>query len=230
MRYPGGKGRCFKHLISLMGAHDTYIETHLGGGAAMRQKKPAKRNIGIEIDSAVVAAWRAEPKPACEILQGDAVELLRTFRFEGNELVYSDPPYLRSTRRKQWIYRHDYEVADHIQLLEVLKQLPCAVMISGYRNSLYDQMLADWRSVEIPGDSHTGPRVEVVWMNYPEPAVLHDVSHVGGDFRARELIKRRRNGLVRRIGGLHNHERHALFERLAAEHGDELRRVLGGAP
>lgn len=230
MRYPGGKGRCFKHLISLMGEHDTYIETHLGGGATMRQKKPARRNIGIEIDPMVVAKWRAEPNSVCEIVHGDAVDFLRSFPFQGSELVYSDPPYLRSTRRKPRIYRHDYDVPDHVHLLEALKQLPCAVMVSGYRNALYDQMLVDWRAIEIPGDSHTGPRVEAVWMNFPEPAVLHDVSHVGADFRARELIKRRRNGLVRRIGGLHTHERHALFERLAVEHGDELRRALGASP
>lgn len=230
MRYPGGKGRCYKHLISLMGAHDTYIETHLGGGAAMRQKRPASRNIGIEIDPAVAARWRADANSICEIVEGDAVRFLRSYPFSGTELVYADPPYLRTTRRKRWIYRYDYDDADHIELLETLKALPCAVMVSGYRNALYDDTLGDWRSVEIPGDSHTGPRVEVVWMNYPEPAFLHDCGHVGGDFRHRERIKRRRHGLLRRIGDLHDHERHALFEHLSATHAEEMRRALRVSP
>ncbi len=37
-----------------MPPHEIYIEAHLGGGAVMRHKYPAKRNIGIEIDSEVI--------------------------------------------------------------------------------------------------------------------------------------------------------------------------------
>ena len=35
-------------IIALMPPHDTYIETHLGGGAIMQRKAPALRNIGID--------------------------------------------------------------------------------------------------------------------------------------------------------------------------------------
>jgi len=35
-------------IIALMPPHDTYIETHLGGGAIMQRKRPALRNIGID--------------------------------------------------------------------------------------------------------------------------------------------------------------------------------------
>jgi hypothetical protein len=34
----------------MMPPHDTYIETHLGGGAVMRNKPPARNNIAIDID------------------------------------------------------------------------------------------------------------------------------------------------------------------------------------
>ena len=50
MNYPGGKGGVYQKLINLMPPHEVYIETYLGGGAVIRNKKPAKRNIGIEID------------------------------------------------------------------------------------------------------------------------------------------------------------------------------------
>ncbi len=33
-------------IIALMPPHDTYIETHLGGGAIMKRKPPALHNIG----------------------------------------------------------------------------------------------------------------------------------------------------------------------------------------
>ncbi len=227
MRYPGGKGRCFKHIISLMKAHSTYIETHLGGGAVMRAKRPAARNIGVEIDPRVVARWTSLARPPCEIVQGDAIEFLRSYRYSGDELVYADPPYLVETRLKRWIYRHDYSAADHANLLTTLSGLPCAVMVSGYRNRLYEEMLTGWRSVEFRGDSHAGPRVEVVWMNYADPAVLHDAGHIGGGFRQREQIRRRRDGLTRRIGALDLHERHALFDALAARHAAEMRDAIG---
>ncbi|POR42185.1 hypothetical protein [Methylobacterium sp. V23] len=226
MRYPGGKGRCYRHILSLMKPHDTYVETHLGGGAVMRHKRPSARSIGIELDPSVVARWRERGSLSFELLNGDALEFLRTFPFTGSELVYSDPPYLPQTRRRARVYRHDHTPEQHVELLEVLLGLPCAVIVSGYRSELYDRMLAGWRSVEFPGDSHVGPRVEVAWLNYPEPAALHDHAYIGADFRERERIRRRRDGLARRIGGLDARERHALFERLAATHGTDMRRAL----
>ena len=35
-------------IIAMMPPHDTYIETHLGGGAIMKRKPPALHNIGID--------------------------------------------------------------------------------------------------------------------------------------------------------------------------------------
>ena len=48
MHYQGGKGGVFQKLINRMPPHEVYIETHLGGGAVMRNKRPAGSNIGIE--------------------------------------------------------------------------------------------------------------------------------------------------------------------------------------
>ena len=54
-------------------------------------------------------------------------------------LIYSDPPYLRRTRTSKHRYRFDYEEADHVELLELLKAVRCQVMVSGYRSALYDR-------------------------------------------------------------------------------------------
>lgn len=43
-----------------MPAHDVYVETHLSGGAVIGHKKPASRNIGIEINPVVLAQWPVE--------------------------------------------------------------------------------------------------------------------------------------------------------------------------
>jgi hypothetical protein len=37
-------------IIALMPPHHTYIESHLGGGAIMQRKPPARHSIGIDRD------------------------------------------------------------------------------------------------------------------------------------------------------------------------------------
>lgn len=227
MRYPGGKGRCYQHLVSMMPPHRTYIETHLGGGAVLRRKRPAELNIGIEADEAVVAKWAGITLPNTEIVHGDACAFLKGYAFTGAELVYSDPPYPKSTRARARIYKHDYDDEDHAKLLGILLRLPCMVIVSSYANELYDGLLKNWRRIEFPGDSHTGPRTEVAWLNFEEPDLLHDPRYRGQDFRDRERIRRRRAGLARRIGNMPTVERQALFQDLAREFGPELRSAAG---
>jgi hypothetical protein len=57
MPYPGGKNGAgvYQTLINLMPPHDVYIEPFLGGGAVMRLKRPARLNIGIDLDPASLA-------------------------------------------------------------------------------------------------------------------------------------------------------------------------------
>src|SRR3712207_141186 len=117
MTYPGGKGRAYQRIISLMPPHDTYVETHLGGGSVVRRKRPARRSIGVEIDSRVIEHWRANPLPGLEVVSGCAVRFLREFAFSGDELVYADPPYWPDSRRRARCYRHDYTREHHIELL-----------------------------------------------------------------------------------------------------------------
>lgn len=37
---------------------------------------------------------------------------------------------------KRYRYRYDYEQQDHVELIGILKSLPCAVMLSGYPSIL----------------------------------------------------------------------------------------------
>ena len=67
-----------------------------------------------------------------ELIHGCAHRFLSEYAFEGSELIYSDPPYLRRTRTSKHRYRFDYEEADHdVELLELLKAVPCQVMSRG---------------------------------------------------------------------------------------------------
>lgn len=216
MRYPGGKGRSYPQLINLMPKHTTYVETHLGGGAVMRRKRPAERQVGIEIDPMVVARWRSKGKLAFDLIEADALTWLQSNPLDEGALVYADPPYLPSTRKQEKVYRFDYIERDHQLLLEVLKQQRCMVMISGYRSRLYDDTLKGWNCHSFFAKAHDGLREEMVWFNFDPPNELHDPEHMGRNFRERETISRRRTRLQHRIGSISLPEQHALLDWLQA--------------
>lgn len=211
MRYPGGKGKCYQRIINLMPPHTTYIESHLGGGAVMRHKKPAGTNIGIDRDSAVIERWRQLPQ-MCDLVVGDATEFLRTYPFKGTELVYADPPYLKATRRNAGrLYRCELDEPGHVRLLEVLRDLPCMVMVSGYRSGLYDEALAGWRRVSFMAKTHVELREECVWMNFDAPCRLHDGTYLGSTFRERQSVKRRHQRWIDRLDRMPPAERGHLL-------------------
>lgn len=221
MRYPGGKGKCYQRLINLMPVHEVYIESHLGGGAVLRHKRRAARNIGIEADERVVAKWRELRVPDLELVHGDAIEFLKGYSYSGRELVYVDPPYLPRTRRAERIYRHDYTQEHHVALLDLVRTMPCAVLLSGYDDPLYRTALRGWRHLTFNAKSHVGVREESVWMNYPEPTVLHDARYLGECFRERQQIQRRHRSLQRRIAAMTSVERTEFLRWMTATYGDK---------
>lgn len=212
MNYPGGKGGVFQKLINLMPHHEVYIETHLGGGAIIRNKRPAKLNIGIEIDPKVIEMWIAKNLTGIKLIHADAIDFLRDYQFTGKELVYCDPPYLRETRKKHYpLYKYEYTQEQHIELLEVIKSLPCKVMISGYESILYAKSLKGWHTHSFQAACHHGIATEWVWMNYPPAVELHDYRYLGNNFRERERIKKKSKRWVKRIKSMPVLERQALL-------------------
>lgn len=165
----------------------------------LRNKRAATVNIGIDCDPAVLERWQDKGSGQWQLVLGRAEDLLRSIQLSGSALVYCDPPYLPETRRRTVVYRHDYSRQEHEALLELLSQLPCKVMISGYDNDLYNDALAGWTKSTFRAMSHIGIREECVWMNYPVPVELHDARYFGNDFRSREVHRRRQHRLYERI-------------------------------
>lgn len=226
MTYPGGKGRAYQRLINLMPPHDVFIETHLGGGAVMLHKRRARRNIGIDCDATVIACWRARQDPSIELVHGDAADYLRNNPPAPHTLVFCDPPYWPKSRRRARCYKHDYGPADHLELLRVLLELDCAVLITGYPNEVYDRILSHWHITDYPNCTRSGLVVERAWTNYPPPCVLHDYDHLGMDFREREALKRRRKSHVRRLERATAIERNAILADLADAFPEEMRLAI----
>lgn len=215
MRYPGGKGGAgvYQTIINNIPPHDTYIETHLGGGNILERKRPAARSVGIDLDPEVIEVWQQLDVPDLELHHGDAVAWLESHQFTGSEFVYADPPYVMDSRRGGKLYRHEYDDADHVRLLDVLAGLPCAVMVSGYSSTIYDSSpLASWRTIDFNAMTRGGIAIERLWMNYPEPAELHDLRYLGSNFRERERIKRKKARWQAKLAKLDPLERAAIME------------------
>lgn len=230
MTYPGGKNGSgvYQKIINQIPPHEVYIEPFLGHGAVMLRKKPAHVNIGIDSDDHVVTHWRdliaanndggSPVFGSYSVVNGDAISYLRKLRCERSWFVYADPPYLMETRSsKRRLYNKEFgTIEQHMELLTVLRSLPCMVAISGYQSSLYTKMLTGWRTVNYKTVNRAGNIVtEWLWMNYPEPLELHDYQYIGKNFRERERLKRIKTRWLARLERMDRLERYMLLSSIA---------------
>lgn len=214
MQYPGGKGSCYQHIISLMPPHRVYIEPFLDGGNVLERKKPATLSIGIDLDPLVIEMWRARGLPALDLHNTDALPFLDGYPFSGDELVYCDPPYLHSTRSHRRIYEHELSDQAHAALLAVLVRLPCPVILSGYASPFYDDVLVQqhgWRRQTFRTGTRGGARTEVLWSNF-SPDWLHDARFAGEGYRDRERMKKKIARWARKFAALPFYEQQSILE------------------
>lgn len=216
MHYNGGKGKSYQHIINLMPPHRRYIETHLGAGAVLRHKRAATINIAIDLDPAAIARMQHHAPSNVELIRADAVDVLKRLVLTRQDLIYCDPPYYPTTRRRPRSYRFDYLHEDHERLLALLVDLDCRIVLSGYDNLLYQEMLSSWHRTDYPSMTHRGIVLESAWTNFAPGPPLHDYSFIGADFRERERYRRRSRTLAQRISGMDALELHAALADLAA--------------
>jgi len=118
--------------------------------------------------------WASYPRSLmaiCRRLQGvviecqPACEVIRT-QDAPDTLFFIDPPYVPCTRSKSG-YRHEMTEAEHVALLEQLRQVKGMVVLAGYPSKLYDSMLSDWQRLERPHRALASarPRTEVLWLS-----------------------------------------------------------------
>lgn len=205
-------------IIAIMPPHDTYIETHLGGGAIMRRKPPALHNIGIDLDLKPLTAFECDY--SVEKIHGCAHQFLSSYTYDGRELVYCDPPYLHKTRSSTHRYRFDYQEQDHVELLKILKGLSCSVLLSGYPSTLYDEQLTGWNTIELQVMNQGGVRTEKLWFNFT-PDRVHWCRYAGKNFTDRQRIKRKAESWGKRYQALPRPERLALLSSIMAVEAGE---------
>lgn len=100
----------------------------------------------------------------------DAFEVMRDYDSPAT-LFYLDPPYLASTRASNRRYERDADTEEwHRELLEAALSLRGMVVLSGYPNALYEEVLErrGWTRVEMLAHGNAlrrGERVEALWLS-----------------------------------------------------------------
>jgi len=181
--YEAAKAAELEALPDLERARLVWVRLTQGRAGTMRTtgwrhfQDPAGSSSGMP---RYLAGYVSRLAPVAERLAGvslecrPALELIESYGRHPKVLLYVDPPYLGSTRARN--YRHEMGgESEHRELAAALEACRAAVVLSGYHSPLYDELFAGWHRVELKahtGQAHTWQRrTEVLWSNRPFPHV-----------------------------------------------------------
>ena len=143
-----------------------------GIGSNNKYKSGWKNDVQGRERAYAVKNWYELPEKITEIVDRlktvqienrPAVELIKRFNSE-KVLIYADPPYLTSTRKRN-IYKYEMTDQEHEELLKVLLAHKGSVIISGYDNEMYNEYLKTWKKHKINNLAEHGiKRVETLWI------------------------------------------------------------------
>lgn len=212
MSYLGSKGSSglYQAIINLMPPHTLYIEPFLGSGEIMKRKAPAQHSIGIDRDNSVIDINNYASGINLELHCLDSIEYLAKTKFDKSTLIYCDPPYVTATRKSKNRYKHEMTDEDHKRLLITLLSLECNVILSGYKNDIYDEMISHWFNVSVQAMTRGGVATETIWCNF-QPAEIHYHTFAGKDFSDRQRIQRKAARWKERLEKLPPAERQAIM-------------------
>lgn len=141
-------------------------------GSNNRYKSGWKNDVQGRERSYAVRNWNELPNKLYEIVDRlksaqienrPAIELIERFNNE-KVLIYADPPYLKSTRKRN-IYKYEMTDDEHEKLLNTLLKHKGSVVISGYDNEMYNEYLKTWKKYQINNLAEHGlKRVETLWV------------------------------------------------------------------
>lgn len=89
-------------------------------------------------------------------------------------LIYADPPYLKNVRTSRMYRKEMLEDAEHIELIKALLDHKGSVILSGYDNDLYNELLTGWHKEQKSGHANSAEaRTETLWMNFQPTAQMY---------------------------------------------------------
>lgn len=123
----------------------------------------------------------AERFKQAQIERRPALDVIR--EFDGPDtLIFADPPYMPETRTGHLaIYAHEMDEEEHRELLETLRACHAMVVLSGYPNALYDDLLDGWttRTTTARVNHSHSTKVEKLWINQSANERLYPLFNMG---------------------------------------------------
>lgn len=154
-------------------ARRTLVRYHQSFGTS-NSSKNSWRNVQTYGGPRCATMWNCLPDiimNCCERLKDvqientDALTLIERYNNE-NTLIYLDPPYLHSLRKKN-MYKCEMSDEQHIEMLRLIKKSKSKIILSGYDNELYNSELFNWVTAEKETIAQMGlHRTEKLWMNF----------------------------------------------------------------
>lgn len=156
-----------KAWMSFGGAGDDRYNTGFRTNISQIDKDPAREWVNWlnELLHIVERLQRVtiENAPAVDVIQGHDSPVT---------LFYVDPPYTHDTRRANR-YQFEMTEADHRQLADVLHGVAGMVVLSGYRNPVYDELFNTWECVTKQTTTQgNGKAIECLWLSPPVTRAL----------------------------------------------------------
>lgn len=162
----------------IMIAHALLVRAQMGFSSS----GATRGNTGFRLDTArggvsLQALWGELPEnilTVCGRLKDvvventDAMQVIQQHD-RPDTLIYLDPPYLHETRTNKDSYAHEMDCGQHEKLLELMKKCQSMLVVSGYENELYNDMLQGWskstRQTAASGQNGGTTRQEVLWIS-----------------------------------------------------------------
>lgn len=165
-------------------ARRTVVRSHMahGTGGARLDRPTGFRTDGVSATTNVAREWSELPDALSAVVdrmrgvnieQRPAIELIEKFS-ASHTLFYLDPPYLPATRstksrkpgERYHTYAFELSVEDHHELLDACNRSGAMIVLSGYPDPLYDELLPGWTRVSTDARAHrNSPRTECLWLN-----------------------------------------------------------------
>lgn len=233
-RYNGGKSGngVYQTIINLLPPMHTFVSAFIGNGGVERRFNLPPCNYFCDVNETVVDAWKVvlngynKKNPGKKINIGKA-PAMRTIKYfaesDKSTLIYCDPPYLFDTRASQQkLYgQFEWSYDDHVKFLQEIVKCSCNVLITHPPHILYENLLTGWNVKDFTSVTSSGQKMhDRCWYNYPTPTILQDYTHLGNDYRERELIKNKTARHMAKLQRLPEAERNAILSAVVSTYGN----------
>lgn len=249
--YNGGKcgNGTYQNIINHIPPHGVYVAPFAGHDGIFQKIRRADISILNDKDQRVIERWKKatilkncivcenfmqgslfeQPeKPVVILKTQDYACVIAKFKDTADAFIYCDPPYKMDTRSsKKRIYKFDWiNDNDHIDFLSLANTCKTNVMISAYESDLYNDMLKGWNTHRFMSMTRAGLKQEIIYYNYPKPAILHDFQYLGKNYRERERIKRKVIRFENKMNRLPDDERNAILSNIIAKNKTTVTRLI----